>query len=89
MRGNVDAKIIRNTVTGTASALSPGTASSSGPMYRRGTADTDTATAEVWGNVVSGNVYTTARTPPGSSSWGHATVNMSKKNTVTGNDANI
>ena len=63
VRGNVDATIIGNTVTGKASrsTTSPRTASSS--------IGADTV-AQVWGNKVSGNYYTgpAATMPPGSSS---------------------
>ena len=90
VRGNVDATITKNTVTGSAS-----TAITRNGIVVRNTAvpnpadDLDTATAEVWGNVVSGNVYN-GFDASGILVLGHATVDLGKKNnTVTGNDVNI
>ena len=91
VRGNVDATITKNTVTGSASTA----ITRNGIVVRSNTAvpnpadDLDTATAEVWGNVVSGNVYN-GFDASGILVLGHATVDLGKKNnTVTGNDVNI
>ena len=90
VRGSVDAKIIGNTVTGKASdACRPERHRRSHQcVQRRGaTADTDTATAQVWDNKVSGNVYTPDDWEAcGILVMGNATVNMTKKNTLTDNE---
>ena len=86
-------RCIRNTVTGSASDLVArnGIVVRTNVYVERGaTVDNDTATAEVWGNIVSGNSYLPAKVDAcGILVMGKATVNMNKKNTVTGNDADI
>ena len=82
MRGNVDAKIIGNTVTG------------KGPVdyiAQNGIVvyGTDTV-AQVWGNKVSGNYYTG---PADTDATGilviDATVSIDRKNTLSGNEVDI
>jgi hypothetical protein len=87
VRGNVNATIIRNTVTGSASDR----IARNGIVVRTDVVagPSDEAFAEVWGNIVSGNSYLPAKVDACGILVIDATVNMSKKNTVTGNDANI
>jgi hypothetical protein len=88
VRGNVTAKIVGNTVTGTASdkIARNGIVVRTDQLAFPG----DVAFAQVWGNTVKENTYTG---PADAVATGllviDATVNMTKKNTISGNEVDI
>ena len=87
VRGNVDAKIVGNTVTGTASdkIARNGIVVRTDAVY----GPNDVASAQVWGNTVSGNEYSPAARRPTGILVIDATVNMTKQNTLTGNEVDF
>jgi hypothetical protein len=87
VRGNVTAKIVGNIVTGTASDK----VARNGIVVRTDAVNypNDVASAQVWGNTVSGNWYSPVDTEATGLLVIDATVNMTKKNTISGNEADI